>query len=72
MFDYQLEYSAPYDISIHADEEDIPEYLKIIEDNYTIEDKLIYNGYSEPNNNIGKLLNEERGWRETDQVIKLS
>ena len=62
----------PYDISIHADEEDIPEYLKIIEDNYTIEDKLIYNGYSEPNNNIGKLLNEERGWRETDQVIKLS
>ena len=72
MFDYQLELASPYDISIHADEENIPEYLKKIEDNYTIEDKLIYNGYSEPNNNIGKLLNEERGWRETDQVIKLS
>ncbi len=72
MFDYQLELSSPYDISIHADEKDIKEYLKIIEDNYTTKDKLIYHGYSEPNNNIGKLLNEERGWRETDQVIKLS
>ena len=72
MFDYQLELSSPYDISIHADEKDIKEYLKIIEDNYTTKDKLIYHGYSEPNNNIGKLLNEERGWRKTDQVIKLS
>lgn len=72
MFDYQLELSAPYDISIETYEEEYPVLIDFIEKNYTIEDQFFYDSYENDSGIITKLLGEKRGWREKDQVIKLS
>ena len=73
MFDYQLDLSAPYDISINEIEEnEIPKFENLIKENYTIEEKFIYNGYIDNNREISNALGEHGGWREYDQVIKLS
>ena len=69
MFLYQIEYNAPYDISISVDE-NLDEYLNFIEDNYTILEKVVYNDYKNYNNSILKFL--ELSWREEERVITLS
>lgn len=71
MFDYQLEVAAPYDISVEDAAEEMSRYKDFIEQKYTINEEYEYNGYSETNNNIGKILSDY-GWRENDLVIKLS
>ena len=73
LFDYQLDLSAPYDISINEIEEnEIPKFENLIKENYTIEEQFIYNGYIDDNREISNALGEHGGWREYDQVIKLS
>ena len=73
MFDYQLELSAPYDISVtEIDENEIPLYLDFIKEHYTIEEEFVYHGYTESNRNVSKVLGELGGWREYDQFVKLS
>ena len=73
MFDYQLDLSAPYDISINEIEEnEITKFENLIKENYTIEEQFIYNGYIDNNREISNALGEHGGWREYDQVIKLS
>ena len=73
MFDYQLESFSPYDISFKEINEDrIPDYTNFIEKNYTMQERFIYNGYRDTNREIGNTLGEYGGWREYDQVIKLS
>lgn len=73
LFDYQLDLSAPYDISINEIEEnEIPKFENLIKENYTIEEQFIYNGYIDNNREISNALGEHGGWREYDQVIKLS
>lgn len=72
MFDYQLELTAPYDISIETEKEEYPPLLDFIDKNYTIEDKVFYDSYENSSAIITKALGEKRGWREKDQVIKLS
>ena len=69
MFLYQIEYNAPYDISINVDE-NLDKYLNFIEDNYTILEKVVYNDYKNYNNSILKFL--ELSWREEERVITLS
>lgn len=73
MFDYQLELASPYDISIkEIDKNKISEYIDFIKDEYTIEDYFSYHGYKETNRYISNSLGEYSGWRDYDQVIKLS
>ena len=70
MFDYQIEAYAPYDIIINDDEERFENYLSVIEENYTIEEIFTYNSYVDSNNNVRNVLST--GWRDYDQVLKLS
>ena len=73
MFDYQLESFAPYDISFkEIDKDRIPDYTNFIKQYYTIQEKYIYSGYRDTNREISNILGEYGGWREYDQVIKLS
>lgn len=73
MFDYQLETFAPYDISINEIKEgDVSKYEDFIKQKYTIKEQYVYNGYIDNNRDISNALGEHGGWREYDQVIKLS
>ncbi len=73
MFDYQIESYAPYDIIISDDEERFESYLSVIEGNYTIEETFTYNSYIDSNNNVKNVLSSDYfGWRDYDQVLKLS
>lgn len=73
MFDYQLELASPYDISIkEIDKNNITEYINFIQKDYDIEDSFSYHGYKETNRYISNSLGEYSGWRDYDQVIKLS
>lgn len=73
MFDYQLELTAPYDISINEIEEtEISKYHEFVDQHYTIEEQLIYSGFIDETRNISDALGEYGGWRDYDQVIKLS
>lgn len=71
MFDYQLNQIASYDIAIEDTKETFPKYIDTISKNYTITDKLIYNGFINENKNITKVLNNN-SWRDIEEVIKLS
>lgn len=73
MFDYQLELTAPYDISINEIEEnEISKYHEFVDQHYTIEEQFIYSGFIDETRNISDALGEYGGWRDYDQVIKLS
>ncbi|MCI8575385.1 MAG: hypothetical protein HFI09_02840 [Bacilli bacterium] len=74
MFEYQIKQNAPYDISINVTNRDeLPMYMKKIEDNYTIKEELLYHSYTDSNNNIRKKLSEDYYlWHQQDTVIKLS
>jgi len=69
MFLYQIEYNAPYDISVETNE-NVDEYLNLIKSNYTITDKIIYNGYKNDNKSISKFL--DHYGMEEEKVIALS
>ena len=74
MFDYQIDLTAPYDISIATEKEKIEEYLNIIKEEYTIKEKFVYESYVD-GTNVFDVINkkkEEAGWRETDHLISLS
>lgn len=72
LFDYQIEQTAPYDISIGAKEEELPKYMKMIEENYTVRDKFYYHNYQDTSDSITEVLYTHSGWREKDQFIKVS
>lgn len=73
MSDYQLEQTAPYDISIkEIDRNEIPKIIDLVKQDYQINETIIYNGYKEPNKVIGKAMGEYGSWIEHDQIIKLS
>jgi len=73
MFDYQLELTAPYDISINEIEKtEISKYHEFVDRYYTIEEQFIYSGFIDETRNISDALGEYGGWRDYDQVIKLS
>ncbi len=70
MFEYQTDLACPYDIAIELEEEEVDKFVDFIEKEYTIEEKLVYKGYENKNNNIQNVLGY--GWRENDRVVKLS
>ncbi len=70
MFDYQTDLSSPYDIAIELEEEEVNKFIDFIEKEYTIEEKIVYSGYENKNNNIKNTL--DYGWRDNDRVVKLS
>ena len=73
MFEYQVDAYAPYDIVVADDEERFGEYLDFINDEYTIEESATYNTYMSTSNAVKNVLDSDMsGWRDYDQVIKLS
>lgn len=73
MFEYQVDLVSPYDITIADDKEELPKYKEFVADNYTIEDSLEYDTYYNKNNVVKNVIdNNYDGWRDYDQVIKLS
>ncbi len=74
MFEYQLNISAPYDISVETSPDKINEYLSVIKNEYTIEDMHIYSSYE-----YGDIINRAiesnggvMGFREKDHYLKLT
>ena len=73
MFEYQINTYAPYDIVIADDEERFGEYIDLVDDEYTIKESISYNTYKNTNNAVKNVLDSElNGWRDFDQLIKLS
>lgn len=73
MFEYQIDTYAPYDIVIADDEERFGEYIDLVDDEYTIKESISYNTYMNTNNAVKNVLDSElNGWRDFDQLIKLS
>ena len=70
MFEYQIDLACPYDIAMEIDEGTADKFIDFIKEEYTIEEKIIYNGYEDKNNSIKNTL--DYGWRDNDRVIKLS
>lgn len=73
MFEYQINTYAPYDIVIADDEAKFKEYIDLVADEYTIKESISYNTYKNTNNAVKNVLDSElNGWRDFDQLIKLS
>ena len=70
MFDYQIELAAPYDINIHDDKIKFPEYISLVDKDYTILETFEYDAYEDSTNNILKLIGDT--WRTSALVIPLS
>lgn len=70
MFEYQVELLSPYDIAIELERSEVDSLIHFIQEDYTIKEQLVYDGYENKNNSILKILNQ--GWKEKDRVIKLS
>ena len=70
MFDYQIELAAPYDINIHDDKAKFPEYINLVDEDYTILETFEYDAYEDSANNILQLIGDT--WRTSDLVISLS
>ncbi len=74
MFEYQIKRNAPYEIIISKKGMDFAEEFQIIKENYSITEQFHYQDYQDTNNNIrNKIQKEEHfGWKEIDNIIKLS
>lgn len=73
MFEYQIDTNAPYDISIFDSKDKFPQYLEAISEEYTILEEFTYDSYEDPTNNVKEVVDSDYdGWKDYDQVIKLS
>ncbi len=73
MFEYQIDTYAPYDVMIASNEEKFGEFIDIIDNDFTIEESYTYNTYKNNNNVVKNVLDSaDSGWRDYDQLIKLS
>ena len=70
MFDYQIELAAPYDINIHDDKAKFPEYISLVDEDYTILETFEYDAYTDSANNVLQLIGDT--WRTNDLVISFS
>ena len=75
LYDYQINVEAPYDISVTNKKENLPKFLEVIDEDYTIENEYIYDIYVDK---TASILSTEAGYDYTsednryDPVIKLS
>lgn len=69
LYKSSLDQEAPYDVSIYDDQEAFKEYIKVIEEDYTVEKTLAYDIYKEPKKQIQRLYDE---FTDYDSVMKLS
>lgn len=69
VYESSLEQEAPYDVMVYDDPEAFEEYIKVIEEDYTVEKTLAYNIYEEPRNQIQKFYDE---FTDYDSIMKLS
>ena len=75
LYDYQIDSQAPYDVSVANKRENLPKFLEVIKEDYTIEDEYTYDIYKDKSANILKtkeyysFKSEENKY---DAVIRLS
>lgn len=75
LYDYQINVEVPYDISVANSKENLPKFLEVIDEDYTIENEYIYDIYVDK---TASILSTEAGYDYTsednryDPVIKLS
>ena len=75
MYDYQINLETPYEVSVANEKENLPEFLEVIKEDYTIKDEYIYDIYKDKSANILKTedyysyTSEENRY---DAVIRLS
>lgn len=75
LYDYQINVEAPYDISVANEKENLPKFLEVIKEDYTIENEYIYDIYTDK---TATILSTEASYdyksedNRYDPVIKLS
>ena len=67
VFEYQMDTTCPYDIAIELNPEDVDKFVTFIDEDYTINEQYVYNGYDQ-NDGIKKVL----GLTRPTSVIKLN
>lgn len=67
VFEYQMDTTCPYDIAIELNPEDVDKFVTFIDEDYTINEQYVYNGYDQ-NDSIKKVL----GLTRPTSVIKLN
>ncbi len=67
VFEYQMDTTCPYDIAIELNPEEVDKFVTFIDEDYTINEQYVYNGYDQ-NDSIKKVL----GLTRPTSVIKLN
>lgn len=69
MYDSMLKQQAPYDVSVMDDRDSHDEYIKVIEEEYEIEDTFSYDIYWDKKSQVQKYVNQ---FHDSDCIMKLS
>lgn len=69
-YDISVNLNAPYDIQLFDDKQVFDEYIRVIEEEYTIDNTIEYDIYKEPNHQVQKFFQSE--YYDFDPVLKLS
>ena len=64
LYDYQINVEAPYDISVANSKENLPKFLEVIDEDYTIENEYIYDIYVDK---TASILSTEAGYDYTSE-----
>ena len=64
-----LKQQAPYDVSVMDDRDSHDEYIKVIEEEYEIEDTFSYDIYWDKKSQVQKYVNQ---FHDSDCIMKLS
>ena len=69
-YDISVNLNAPYDVQLFDDKQVFDEYIRVIEEEYTIDNTIEYDIYKEPNHQVQKFFQSE--YYDFDPVLKLS
>ena len=69
-YDISVNLNAPYDVQLFDDKQVFDEYIRVIEEEYTIVNTIEYNIYKEPNHQVQNFFQSE--YYDFDPVLKLS
>ena len=69
-YDISVNLNAPYDIQLFDDKQVFDEYIRVIEEEYTIDNTIEYDIYKEPNHQVQNFFQSE--YYDFDPVLKLS
>ena len=69
-YDISVNLNAPYDVQLFDDKQVFDEYIRVIEEEYTIDNTIEYDIYKEPNHQVQNFFQSE--YYDFDPVLKLS